>query len=216
MELKEIKGSLFGYSKKSVCKYISELNQLQGTELAAEKENAEKARKDYEAQIDTLKGEKTDLENGNNILADRVCALEEELNNLKETYEQLASANAALQQKYDELEAETEDLRSKSDVISTAIINAEKCATGMINDADARAKEMIDRAEDKVADEVKRLDVAKGYITEVREAVEIALRKIDAELGVVVKDIDGKKSDVYSDDKKSVIKEKFGMLFKNA
>jgi S-formylglutathione hydrolase FrmB len=48
MELKEIKGSLFGYSKKSVCKYISELNELQGTELAAEKENAQKAATEYE------------------------------------------------------------------------------------------------------------------------------------------------------------------------
>ena len=124
--------------------------------------------------------------------------------------------NASLKESYSVLEAETRELREKSDVISTAIINAEKCATVMLSEADVRAKEMIDQAEVKVADEVKRLDTAKTYIMEVREAVDQALKKISAELGNIEEDIEDKKEDVYSDEKKSGVREKFEMFFKKA
>ena len=216
MELTEIKGSLFGYSKKSVCRYISELNQIQGTELAAEKASAAQAALKYENKIKDLENEKADFARKNEELQDKIAALEIELSALKEGFNEVRTENTSLKENYESLQEETRELREKSDVISTAIINAEKCATIMLSDADVRAKEMIDEAEGKVADEVKRLDTAKTYIMEVRSAVDSALRKISAELGNMESDIETKKSDVYSEEKKSGVKEKFEMFFKKA
>ena len=216
MELTEIKGSLFGYSKKSVCQYISELNQIQGTELAAEKASAAQAALKYEDRIKNLEKEKNDINKEKDELKDKIAALEMELGALKESYGEIQTENASIKESYEALQEETRELREKSDVISTAIINAEKCATIMLSDADVRAKEMIDEAEGKVADEVKRLDTAKTYIMEVRSAVDSALRKISAELGNMEADIETKKTDVYSEEKKSGVKEKFEMFFKKA
>ena len=216
MELTEIKGSLFGYSKKSVCQYISELNQIQGTELAAEKASAAKAALVYEDKIAELEKDNTAMTKKDEELLDKIAALEIEIGSLKENIEEMEGENASLKESYSVLEAETRELREKSDVISTAIINAEKCATVMLTEADVRAKEMIDQAEVKVADEVKRLDTAKTYIMEVREAVDQALKKISAELGNIEEDIEDKKEDVYSDEKKSGVREKFEMFFKKA
>ena len=163
MELTEIKGSLFGYSKKSVCQYISELNQIQGTELAAEKASAAQAALKYEEKIKELESEKADMSRKNEDLCDKIAALEMELSVLKESYSEIQTENASVKENYEALQKETRELREKSDVISTAIINAEKCATIMLSDADVRAKEMIDEAEGRVAHEVKRLDTAKTY-----------------------------------------------------
>ncbi len=209
MELTSIKGSLFGYSKKAVCEYITELNELQEAELKAQKENAENTKADYEEKLSQIKKD-------NDSLSQKVASLEEEIASLKASYEELKIQKEEADGKYDALEAETLELRNKSDVISTAIINAEKCATTMINDASVRATEMIGEAESKVETEVARLETAKGYISEVRDAVEVALKKIDAELSGLEGDIDYKKADIYSDEKKNTVKEKFGMLFKKA
>lgn len=216
MEFTEIKSGLFGYSKKSVCRYISELNEIKGSELAAQKASSEKAVAEYEEKLQSLDTIKAELETRNTELTQKVSDFENELTSLKASYAELEALNASLNEKYVALCEETEDLRNKSDVISTAIINAEKCATTMINDADVRAKEMIGEAEEKVEGEVRRLDTAKMYISEVREAVEIALKKIDAELGNIQGDIDAKKTSVYTDEKKSGVKEKFEMFFKKA
>jgi len=216
MEFTEIKGSLFGYNKDSVRQYISELNEIKGTELAAEKARAEKAASMYEDKIKALDMAAEELRRKNSELEDKIAALESEMASVKNSHAELEAQHESLNNSYSELEEETRELRNKSDVISTAIINAEKCATTMINDADARAKEMIGEAEERVEDEVKRLDTARTYISEVREAVEVALRKIDNELGGIEADINGKKASVYSDDKKNVVREKFEMLFKKA
>ena len=86
----------------------------------------------------------------------------------------------------------------------------------MINEADVRAKEMIGEAESKVKVEVKRLDTTKLYIAEVKSAVEAAFRKIEGELSGIETDIIDKKEDIYSDDKKTGVREKFEMFFKKA
>lgn len=216
MELTEIKGSLFGYSKKSVRKYISELNVIQGTELAAEKAMAAKATVKYEAQIKELEDANKSLKNDKDDLSHKVSALEEEIKAIKEQLARTETEKNTLSERYFELEKETQQLRDRSDVISTAIINAEKCATSMINEADTRAKEMIGEAEDKVKVEVKRLDTTKVYIAEVKSAVEAAFRKIEVELSGIETDIEGKKEDIYSDDRKSGVREKFEMFFKKA
>ena len=84
----------------------------------------------------------------------------------------------------------------------------------MINDANVRAQGMIDDAQLKVDDEVKRLHNAKRYIIEVRGAVEDTLKKIDAELGSVQSDIDSKATDI-EESRKAGVKEKFGIFEKN-
>lgn len=208
MELTEIKGTVFGYSKKGVCQYVSELNDIHATELDAQKQKFEKSIQNYNSQLKTVCEE-------NIKLSEMVKSLSEELSAVKEKLSVSDAQNEALTRDYDTLSKETEDLRAKSDVISTAIINAEKCATSMINDANIRAKDMIDEAQVKVEDEVKRLNTAKTYISEVRDAVEETLKKIDAELGDIENDIAVKVDEVSpSESKKSSVKEKFGLLEK--
>jgi len=210
MELSEIKSKVIGYSKKDVCRYISELNDLHEAEIQAQKDASDKTLKNYMSQIENIT--KT-----NGTLSETVKKLEAELSAIKQQLSDAQSENKELRSNYDAISKETEELRAKSEVISTAIINAEKCATTMIADADNRAKEMIDKAQGKVDDEVKRLETAKEYISEVRDAVEIALKKIDAELGGVENDITAKVQDVNSDsEKKASVKEKFETLFKRA
>ena len=216
MELTEIKGSLFGYSKKAVRKYISELNLIQDTELAAEKESAAKATMQFESQIKELDETNKAPCEDKNQLSEKISSLEEEIASLKEALAKAEADNNSLNEKYSDLERETQYLRDRSDVISTAIINAEKCATTMINEADVRAKEMIGEAEDKVKVEVKRLDTTKLYIAEVKSAVEAAFRKIEGELSGIETDIMDKKEDIYSDDKRTGVREKFEMFFKKA
>ena len=207
MELTEIKSRVFGYSKKSVCQYISELNILHDAELEAQKDAATKAAENYVSQI-------KNLSDSNKTLSQNVNSLRSEVEELRQKIAELELVNTTLNAEYDAMAKETEELRAKSDVISTAIINAEKCASSMINEANTRAQDMIDEAHVKVEDEVKRLENAKQYITEVRSAVEHTLRKIDAELGGIEADISHKTQDI-SEDKKANVKEKFGILDKN-
>lgn len=207
MELTQIKTRIFGYSKKSVCQYISEQNDLHAAEISAEKEK-------LEAKIAELDGENTNLKDNNQKLSEKITSLEEEVKELKAKCAQLQEDNETAAKEYETLERETAELRDKSDVISTAIINAEKCATTMINDANTRAQGMIDEAQLKVDDEVNRLETAKKYIVEVRGAVEETLRKIDAELGSVQNDIDNKSLDI-TESRRAGVKEKFGLFEKN-
>ena len=214
MELTQIKTGIFGYSKKSVCQYISEQNDIHTAEINAEKENAAKENEKLEAKITELEGKNTEIKEKNDKLNEKITSLEEEIASLKAKCTELEEANKAAPVEYETLEKETAELRDKSDVISTAIINAEKCATTMINDANVRAQGMIDDAQLKVDDEVKRLHNAKRYIIEVRGAVEDTLKKIDAELGSVQSDIDSKATDI-EESRKAGVKEKFGIFEKN-
>ena len=207
MELTEIKSRFFGYSKKNVCQYISELNAVHETELEAQKESNAKAADNYNTQIKAL-------ENSNKELSETISDLKRELEEVKAALTTSEAEKQAVTEEYNTVLRETEELRSKSDVISTAIINAERCATSMINEAGTRAQDMIDEAHIKVEDEVRKLETAKAYITEVRSAVDRTLKKIDAELGGIETDISSKAQNVNSD-KKSSVKEKFGLLDKN-
>lgn len=208
MELTEIRSTVFGFSKRGVCQYISELNDIHSAELEAQKASNVKAVENYESQIKQLNEEKS-------ALTSELSELKEKLSGMGETLAELEEAHKLLKDNYSAMERETEDLRGKSEVISTAIINAEKCATSMINDANVRAQDMIGEAQDKVKEEVKRLETAKAYISEVRISVETALRKIDAELGSIVTDIGNKADDVTSEvERRNSIKEKFGVLDK--
>lgn len=206
MELSEIKSSMLGYSKKSVCQYISELNTLHEAELQEQKSKADKRIENNNAQI-------KHLSDNNASLTEEVKSLKEEIEGLRLRIAELEGVNSSLNQDYEALTKETEDLRAKSDVISTAIINAEKCASSMINEANNRAKDMINEAHVKVEDETQRLETAKQYITEVRGAVETALRKIEAELSDIESDISYKSQEVLGE-RKPTVKEKFGILDK--
>ncbi len=214
MELTQIKTGIFGYSKKSVCQYIAEQNELNAAVLNKQKDEAENVKNELNGRIDTLSADNGKLTEEKEALLLKVEQLERQLFELKDAFDEMSAAKTAVETDYKNLSDETQELREKSDVISTAIINAEKCATAMINDANVRAQDMIDEAQGKVQDEVKRLETAKGYISEVRNAVELTLKKIDAELSGIQADISEKQSDV-TNDKKASIKEKFGMLEKN-
>lgn len=209
MELTEIKSGIFGYNKKGVCQYVSALNDVHSAELDAERSKSEKLAEEFELRI-------KDLNSDNSSLNASIAELTAEVKELKELLDKLTEEKAEINEKYEALQAETDELRTKSDVISTAIINAEKCASTMINDADKRARDMIDAAQEKVVCEVNRLETAKTYIEQVRTTVEQTLRKIDSELGGIVGDITAKTEAVNSSgDRKANVKEKFGVLEKS-
>lgn len=207
MEFTEIKGRMFGYSKKDVCSYISQLNEIHAAELAAHDDKASKMEQEYKESAEALRKE-------NETLGTKLNELTSRFEEMEAKYNELLEEKTNLQVDYDALSMETADLRAKSEVISTAIINAEKCASTMINDANMRAQDMISDAEEKVDEHTKRLEVAKRYIVDVRNRVEETLRNIDRELSGVVADIDEKTDDVNSS-KKTAVKEKFG-IFKRA
>ena len=207
MELSEIKSRIFGYSKKSVCQYISELNTLHEAAIEEQKSKEAKRIENYNAQIKKLTQD-------NEVLSNELKSLREEVAALSLRANELETINTAISGDYDALSRETEDLRAKSEVISTAIINAEKCASTMISEANTRAQDMIEEAHVKVADETKRLETAKQYVAEVKEAVEQALKKIEAELSDIESDIANKNHEILSEKKGTSVKEKFGILDK--
>lgn len=214
MELTEIKNGFFGYNKTDVCRYITEMNEIHSADIKAVSDELAASKKDFEGRISALEAEKNNAVELNE-------ALKAEADSLKAQLDEANELNRQLRESYEALEQESRDLREKSDIISTAIINAEKCAGSVINDANIKAKNMIDSAEERVNTEAERLKAARTYIAEVRESIEITLKKINAELRDTENRIDTKNfgmspsADENDGERKSYSKEKFG-LFKRA
>ncbi len=161
MEFTEIKGSMFGYKKVDVVKYISELNELHTAQLQNKKDEFDELKGKSEAEIAKLKAE-------NEELASTVEQLKEQLSSVATELNSALAAFDALKAEHNTLLEETTDLRDKSDFIATAIIKAEKCAGLLVNEARANAQEMVDKATQKVEDEKKRLETAKSYVSDIR------------------------------------------------
>ena len=209
MTLTEIKNSLFGYNKNDVCRYVSELNEIHTAQTKALEDKLSQQSEEFGAKNSTLANENVQLKQS-------AEALNEEIENLKKIIHDLNNENNDLRKSYKNLEDEVSDLRSKSDVISTAIINAEKCASTMIDDATSRANSMIAEAEDKVDVEVKRLVTAKEYISEIRASVALTMKNIDNALSAAENNIETKRKDLTdTEDKKMSAREKFELLEKN-
>lgn len=187
MELTQIKTSVFGYKKIEVCQYISEINELHASELEAASTRTAELSGKLEAAEKSIIAEK----DTNSELNAEIQRLNEELKNSR-------SKNAELEERIEALELESENYREKSAAISTAIINAEKCAVAVLDEANAKAEDMISDAVSKVDFHTGRMTAAKEYIAELRRAISDTLKKMDAELGDAEKSIERKKSYINS------------------
>ena len=74
---------------------------------------------------------------------------------------------------------------------------------------------MVSEAQDKVSEEVKRLETAKQYISEIKESVSLTMKNIENALTAAENDIANKKADVEDSSKKVSAREKFELLEKN-
>lgn len=185
MELTQVKNSLFGYKKADVVRYISELNELHNAEISAKAEEFDELKGKSEGEIESLKTQ-------NEALADKVASLEEALSKLTTEFNTSVSDYKAVSEKYENLMEETKELRDKSDVIATAILEAEKCAGQMIDRAKDNADDMIRNAEDRVRVEKDKLAKAKDYIRQARAELHNTMQDIDSALSTAETELDAK------------------------
>lgn len=195
MELTEVKSGLLGYKKADVVRYISELNELHNAQISAKSEEYAQLKGQSDKEIETLNA-------NNKLLEEKVTSLEEAIKNLKEKYEQSVNNYNAMSDEFEALKAETQDLRDKSDIISTAIINAEKCAGQMIDQAKEDADDMIRNAEDKVRYEKDKLNKAKDYVRQARAELRNTMHEIDSALSTAEAQLDAKAKSVDNDEAK--------------
>ena len=189
MELTEVKSGLLGYKKADVVRYISELNELHNAQISAKSEEYAQLKGQSDKEIETLNA-------NNKLLEEKVASLEEAIKNLKAEYEQSVNNYNAMSDEFEALKAETQDLRDKSDIISTAIINAEKCAGQMIDQAKEDADDMIRNAEDKVRYEKDKLNKAKDYVRQARAELRNTMHEIDSALSTAEAQLDAKAKSV--------------------
>ncbi len=211
MELTELKKSLFGgYRKEDVVQYISELNEEHSIELNSKTEEYALLKGTTDAKINELNAV-------NKESAEKITKLEAEVDKLRAELSEYIDKYTALKGDFDAMDRETQDLRRKSDIISTAIINAEKCAGQLINEANANADNIIAKAESKVKAEADRLSVAKDYVKQIRQTVMEVFHKIDDTLKNTEGDILRKKESITSQDISNDVEsaEKFGVIPKN-
>ncbi len=209
MEFTEMKKCLFGgYNKDDVIKYISELNEEHSIELNAKSDMYNDLKSDTDTKV-------LELSNKNKHSLEKIAELEESILKLNTKLDEYTKKYDCLKSEYDELDKQSRELREKSSIISTAIINAEKCAGRLLDEANANAHDMVTRAERKVEVETAKLGRAKDYVARAREEMLEVMRKIDSELKDAQASLDTKQKMVennVSSDVESA--EKFGVIQK--
>lgn len=196
MELTQVKSSFFGYKKEDVVRYISELNELHTAALSAKTEEFAELKNKSEKRIISVMAQ-------NKALEEKIASLEESLNQITEQLNDSISNYDSVSKAYEELKVETQDLRDKSEIISTAILNAEKCAGELMGKAKEDADDMIKNAEDKVRFEKDKLNRAKDYVRSAREELRLTMKEIEAALTNAESELDAKVKSVDSGETKS-------------
>ena len=183
MEITEIRSSMFGYKKADVIRYINELNDL------------------HTATVDNKDFEYTNLKNETDeVIKNLKADTDTQKTSIDELQAQLESITAELadtakslgeyKDMYDSLCAETEELRTKSDLIATAIINAERCAGTLVEEARQNADVIMHQAQERVDLEKQRLLKAKGCVADIRAQLSNVMLQINSALGSAENDID--------------------------
>ncbi len=208
MTLNEIKLSFLGYNRNEICKYVSALNEMHSSEMDGIRDELNKTMEMYDKRCSESDAKVAEL-------SEKVAELESKLCESERLNAEMRAENESVSAELAALRKDSEELISKREAISTAIINAEKCAGGMIEDADRRVRTMIENAEEKVESESRRLDVVKQYITELRASVSQTFRNIDNALLGSQTDIDAKKSSIDTDAKNTARGEKLRSIEKS-
>lgn len=209
MELTEVKSSFFGYKKNDVVKYISELNELHTATIEAKSEEYAEFKSKSEKKIVSVMAQ-------NKALTDKVESLEEKIAQLSAQLEESMSNYDSVSRDFEALKTETKDLRDKSEIISTAILNAEKHADELMGKAREDADDMIKNAEDKVRYEKDKLFKAKDYVRMAREELRNTMRDIDSALSTAESELDSKARAVENGESKISDKKIDISLFKRA
>ncbi len=211
MEFTEMKKTLFGgYRKDDVVRYISELNEDHSLEISSKTE-------EYALLKGTSDAKMAELNALNKESAEKIAKLEANIESLKSELSDCLEKYTTLKAEYDAMDRETQDLRRKSDIIATAIINAEKCAGELISEANSNADTIIKKAESKVRAESDRLVIAKDYVKQIRQTVMEVFHKIDDTLKTTEGDILRKKETIDTADISGDVEsaEKFGVIPKS-
>lgn len=209
MELTQVKSSFFGYKKEDVVRYISELNELHTAALSAKTEEFVELKTRSEKRIISAMAQNKALEEKIASLEESIEQITAQLNSSKSEYDSVSKA-------YEDLKLETKDLRDKSEIISTAILNAEKCAGELMGKAREDADDMIRNAEDKVRYEKDKLNKAKDYVRSAREELRITMKEIEAALTNAESELEAKVKSVDNGEAKSAEKKVDISLFKRA
>lgn len=209
MELTQVKSSFFGYKKEDVVRYISELNELHTAALSARAEEFAELKTKSEKRIISVMAQNKALEEKIASLEESIEQITAQLNSSKSEYDSVSKA-------YEDLKLETKDLRDKSEIISTAILNAEKCAGELMGKAREDADDMIRNAEDKVRYEKDKLNKAKDYVRSAREELRNTMKDIEAALTNAESELEAKVKSVENGEAKSPEKKVDISLFKRA
>ena len=209
MELTQVKSSFFGYKKEDVVRYISELNELHTAALSAKTEEFVELKTRSEKRIISAMAQNKALEEKIASLEESIEQITAQLNSSKSEYDSVSKA-------YEDLKLETKDLRDKSEIISTAILNAEKCAGALMGKAREDADDMIRNAEDKVRYEKDKLNKAKDYVRSAREELRITMKEIEAALTNAESELEAKVISVFNGEAKSAEKKGDISLFYRA
>ena len=183
MEITEIRSSMFGYKKADVIRYINELNDLHTATVDNKDFEYTNLKNETDAVIKNLKAN-TDTQK---ISIDELQA---QLENITAELETTVASLGEYKEMYETLCAETEELRAKSDVIATAIINAERCAGTLVEEARQNADVIMHQAQERVDLEKQRLLKAKGCVADIRAQLSNVMLQINSALGSAENDID--------------------------
>lgn len=203
MELTRIKSSLFGYRKTDVVRYISELNELHNAELGAKLEEITEIKGKTVKEIERVTAQRKTLEDKIASHEGTIASLEETISKLTAQLDDCVRNYNTVTEEYESLKVETMELREKSEVISTAIINAEKCADQLVGKAKEEADDMIKNAEDKVRYEKDRLNKAKECVRLAREELRNTMHEIDSALSSAETELEAKAKSVDNSESKN-------------
>ena len=183
MELTEIKSTLFGYSKSDVIRYISELNDLHTATVDNKSFEYNELKDETDAIIKNLK-------HNADVQKNSIDELQAQIDSLTAELADTAKALDEYKEMYEALKQETEDLRNKSELIVTAIINAERCAGTLVEEARQNADTIMKQAQQKVDIEKQRLFKAKGCVADIRSQLANVMVQINSALGTAENDIE--------------------------
>ena len=159
----EFKTNLFGYEKESVLKYIDDMSRNASESEAKLQEQIEQithSRQELEGQIAAFEqrmqdaSQTIDAEKGKNKkLSEMIGLLQEEIDRQRrqgesraKEYQAAQEQNRRLQEQYHQAEKKGRLYDEAAASIGTAILQAQKKAQDMVDEAGAQAKEIVDQA----------------------------------------------------------------------
>ncbi len=196
MDLQGLKTGLFGFKKKDVCEYISQMNDELGKRLSIEKEKDNATIAELKSKIESLSAENSGLKS----------EIETEKSALNDKLSEKDAIIASLENKIDELKNENIEAHRKNDEVAEIILDARSFANGLREKAIAENDEMCRMNDERNRKLQDRLSSYESEIEKIRWNIQRMLKNMDGQLGDTADDIMtlrddlGKSEDEESDD----------------